>query len=204
MTKREVVETIINNNGCKECEYVYCDNCPFYEEGCSGSGNEESLKVAEQWLADHVEDSDWPEEHNIVHGSPRTGKYSDWKELKIDNLPSDILVGGYELKCLIVEKSEDDWRCGKDIDPIEALRDIKAGYKYRYRRKPIPKQLSHEEIMVLWFKIDECIWEKVSAYHNNAQYCYQIENEWYSQGMITKLESATIPPETGFMMMKET
>ncbi len=66
---------------------------------------------------------------------------NDWKELKIDDLPPDILTGDYEF---MFEAEEIGFVYPRDRANIfDNL--IRNNGKYRYR-KPDPKQPTHEEL----------------------------------------------------------
>ena len=70
---------------------------------------------------------------------------NEWKELEIDNLPSDILTGDYEWE---YDSLDIGWILLENAKSIEVLVDrLKHSLdKYRYR-KPEPKAPSHEEIL---------------------------------------------------------
>ena len=74
---------------------------------------------------------------------------NEWKELEIDNLPNDILTGGYELEWLDnFGDSTGKWYASDFGDRNYMWKIIHAlidGREYRYR-KPDPKAPSHEEI----------------------------------------------------------
>lgn len=67
----------------------------------------------------------------------------EWKELEVDNLPADILTGGYEFEYL---DNLNEWtESGYTDASIVITRIYKRTDKYHYR-KPEPKQPSHEEL----------------------------------------------------------
>ena len=72
---------------------------------------------------------------------------NEWKELKIDDLPPDILTGDYEFEGNFYGRWEH-----RNNNPqarsnfIENLL-TRVGHNYRYR-KPEPKAPTHKEIMV--------------------------------------------------------
>ncbi len=82
---------------------------------------------------------------------------NEWKELEIDNLPPDILVGGYEFEYFNNEYKE--WRLDPHShDVISILRVIiKNKIPYRYRKpEPKPTHLQGRHI----YECDNCnyIW----------------------------------------------
>jgi len=120
---------------------------------------------------------------------------NEWKELKIDNLPSDILIGNYEFS--------------NNGGLIPILRVNRNGYNIIDRllekcevlyRKPEPLPKTHEEIMTLWWKDGAGIWFKVLgcgySQSENKRVFYVMPNEnreW--SNYFTNRESAVIPPE---------
>jgi len=130
---------------------------------------------------------------------------NEWKELKIDNLPPDILTGDYEF-----EKREynSEWKESMNNgSPLEVL-ICKSNYQdidYRYR-KPEPLPPTHEEIMTKWWKSEKGVntWFKVFMYHANRYYCLgaTVRDNTIPRFLILEgidfldRESADIPPET--------
>jgi len=64
---------------------------------------------------------------------------NEWKELEIDNLPTDILTGNYEFAL----KDMANIGCLKVDKILDLLGAVANGYEYRYR-KPEPQQPSPE------------------------------------------------------------
>ena len=131
---------------------------------------------------------------------------NDWKELKIDNLPPDILTGEYEFMSDQEFNTNIGYRCNILIDAVN-------GQTIMYR-KPEPKAPSHEEIMTLWWEVQEDTWAQIETYNTstnrsqeNPMYIfngpadgarqipeyerYSVDKAWFSGR-----KSATIPPET--------
>ena len=125
-----------------------------------------------------------------------------WKELKIGNLPSDILTGNYEWESF----DDDEWitpifrgcrAIGLILDNATSL-----GYKYRYR-KVQPKAPTHSEIMTKWWKSYiadlECVtWEKFDLYAPSKGYFKEWrdgEAMWVDKNWFMGRESSTMPPE---------
>ena len=133
-------------------------------------------------------------------------KMNEWKELDINNLPSDILVGDYEWEF----KTDGEWKyarasCeqrlrGYAIDEMISQNRSpdqieKEGFpktdpiKYRYRlRQSEPP--SHEEIMTKWWEVAHCEWYKVTCYCGY----YSIAGKDVKKDWFTGRKSATIPP----------
>jgi hypothetical protein len=130
---------------------------------------------------------------------------SDWKELKIDDLPPDILTGDYKLR---YEKgrNQDMIETMNGISHIESsvidrLHFIKGAYSNKddsYWYKYSPREPTHEEIMTKWWRFSDKRWKRI------LQYDYK-DNEYIvvTSKCIDKLvkrdfrglESADIPPE---------
>ena len=71
-----------------------------------------------------------------------------WQELKIDDLPSDILVGDYEWQfseSLLWHYEEWNYEEGPAIEILEQMLE-EDRIKYRYRKRQA-KTASHEEII---------------------------------------------------------
>lgn len=120
---------------------------------------------------------------------------SEWKELKIDDLPSDILTGDYEFEYFI----DDKWkRSLKDALWILNTCMDERTTPYRYR-KPEPLPPTHEEIMTKWWKIGDRIWVKCITYSKwNKSYFFRDDVSFFEVRDIswfTDRESADIPPE---------
>jgi len=125
---------------------------------------------------------------------------NEWKELKIDNLPSDILVEGkYEIADY---DSYQGIYVPTTLHPVDCLSNIitsKRDYTYFYRT-PEPQPKTHEEIMTKWWKDGAGIWFKVLgcgySQSENKRVFYVMPNEnreW--SNYFTNRESAVIPPE---------
>lgn len=118
---------------------------------------------------------------------------NEWKELKIDDLPSDILVGDYDF-----EFSESGpWHSedGKALELLEQLL-VEDRIKYRYRKRQ-PKAPSHEEIMNKWWKFSGD-WLKVVCYYPGPKtylFVCSVSNLLYRDEDFINRESADIPPE---------
>jgi len=121
-----------------------------------------------------------------------------WKELEIDNLPPDILTGGYEFAYDNSSESETNRRWLETKLSVGSMieRFCEGDIIYRYR-KPEPKQPSHEEIMSKW-------WESGQSWKRVLKYSIEDMQSWYtligerspvSAEWFTDLQSADIPPE---------
>ena len=134
---------------------------------------------------------------------------SEWKELKIDNLPSDILVEGkYEIADY---DSYQGIYVPTTLHPVDCLSNIitsKRDYTYFYRT-PEPLPPTHEEIMTLWWKRDKDLWEKVHSYSDSIYSFFQSRStqgfcgssdkvaafKCVNKDYFTNRESAVFPPE---------
>lgn len=117
---------------------------------------------------------------------------NEWKELKIDNLPPDILTGDYEF-----ESWENFMWISKQLLRINILKHLTEGGRYRYR-KPEPKQPTHEEIMSKWWNVYDNVWSKVITY-DGAYWMHDKEDGGFavlSRETFSGRESRDIPPET--------
>lgn len=127
---------------------------------------------------------------------------SEWKELKIDNLPADIFITEkYEFRqkgdsfCYTADNDE------TKIGIFEILLGKREHRGLEYRKLE-PKAPNHEEIMSLWWKWDTddgpC-WHKAVAYIPDEMSPYKISAYsgyvGYTQSAFIGRESATIPPE---------
>jgi hypothetical protein len=169
LSKREAAERNILANG----DYgVKCINCPFSDGYCTIQVTKSlgCKNACKQWLADNPEES-------------------EWKELKIDDLPGDILVGDYELqsyKSLI-------WK-DRGCNITGKLDEAMEGYRFRYRkRQPEKKVPSHEEILSGKFWKFGDSWKKIVGYEAGI-YRSSAGNGWTKKCFIDR-ESADIPPE---------
>lgn len=112
---------------------------------------------------------------------------NDWKELDINNLPSDILVGDYEFEYDPTETNR--W------EPVSirlnAIALLFGEYKLHYRKRQ-PKAPSHEEIMAKWWLIDDQ-WKRIESYDVITREYFV--GKWWKGFAFRDLESAEIPPE---------
>lgn len=121
---------------------------------------------------------------------------NEWKILKKDNLPQDILVEGrYEF-------ADKDTPTGMFLKSAMAVDDIihnmcvskRLAYYYRQVQ---PEPPSHEEIMTKWWETDSGGWVRIIAYKGGS-YCIigsngiltQLAKNWF-----TGRKSAVVPPE---------
>ena len=122
------------------------------------------------------------------------GEDLNWKELKIDKLPEDILTGSYDVECSLggdpFEISQ-LWNNNNRFAVLGFLMDKVLIYRYR---KPEPKQPTHEEIMTKWWK-KRGFWHLVEHYDSGGKSCYSIDYYWESLEFFKGRESADIPPE---------
>jgi len=126
---------------------------------------------------------------------------NEWKELQIDNLPPDILTGGYEFYQIGDETGRRLYFKTRmeRMDIIETV--IKFGTKYRYR-KPEPKAPTHEEITKsdLWWNFTDKDrgWLKILYYMDGLYYFPDpFDNDFiaFTKKEFIGRESADIPPE---------
>ncbi len=118
-----------------------------------------------------------------------------WRELKIDNLPPDILTGDYEWLQRDKDNPDYPWiNCEADVKSIiiMAIQD-NIWHCFWYRKKQ-PKAPSHEEIMKLWWKGDAGLWQNVGIYQPGNKW-YHIFNTWQDIDWFLDRKSADIPPE---------
>ncbi len=115
-----------------------------------------------------------------------------WKELKKDNLPADILTGGYEFQ--FWNRSTDMWCNDQYADVIEVLDMLKENVKYRYRKKEKPAP-THEDIMSKWWKDHNGIWFRIVFYNPKNGAYITPRGVRLSANYLSKLKSADIPPE---------
>jgi len=130
---------------------------------------------------------------------------NEWKRLKRDNLPSDILTANYEFEfksfCI-----EDDW---SSVAYIVERRHIllerlnKNNWQYRYK-KIQPKTHTHEEILSNWWHIfdeqlQEYNWIKINDYKKGEYFiCWDFEGEgsiWVSKSYFNTIMYSEFPPE---------
>ena len=124
---------------------------------------------------------------------------NEWKELQIDNLPPDILTGGYEWQVW-----RDDLACWYIGDL--SFKNIVRGEKYKlfnYRyRKPEPKTPSHEGIQIsneakdritgnLFYLFHQFMTQEPLTKAIDIQHRLNLTRD----AITNVLESATIPPE---------
>lgn len=111
---------------------------------------------------------------------------NNWKELKIDNLPPDILTGDYEFK----------GRIGNP-DRICILEHAKGGVVVYYR-KPEPLPPTHEEIMKprFWQMDNPEYWRAITGVRwERGKTQYLMYDGWCEPDFFTGRQSADIPPE---------
>jgi len=119
---------------------------------------------------------------------------SEWKELKIDNLPSDILTGDYEFA---FDPYENEPEINATIEKRLSIIAMKTSMILMYRT-PEPLPPTHEEIMTKWWKRGTGIyveWYKVTSYRSGDQNCYVFEGASETLNYFIGRESADIPPE---------
>lgn len=122
-----------------------------------------------------------------------------WKELKIDNLPSDILTGDYEFF-----GPNGGPGSGILIHAYGIIGELLDGEECFYRKLQ-SKPPSHEEIITKWWQA-EGKWWRVQSYHpdlgDNGRYCIIFVKDINTSPMhlfldpiyFANLESAEIPP----------
>ena len=124
---------------------------------------------------------------------------NEWKELEIDNLPSDIKLSdrvqdcGYEIEFLL---NNEEWERTHQSEWWTIIKGIAEGEnRYRYR-KPEPKAPSHEEIMTKWWLCPNEHWYKVVLFDPiNNEYRFSVGRA-NQKSFFTGLQSATIPLES--------
>lgn len=123
---------------------------------------------------------------------------NEWTDLKIDNLPSDILTGDYEFE----GDFNGPWEYrNNDIEVrMRCLDNIRCLNKGNYRyRKTQPKAPTHEEIMTKWWKVDNKQWSKVIAFDKTLfPYMFlsnDVDIESVKASFFIDKESSDIPPE---------
>ena len=176
------------------CEEYNCEECLLAGVCGATDGNlEKRYRAAKKYLAEHT---------------------NQWKLLEVDNLPSDILTGGYEFEY----KSPicgDGW-LENDLSITMILTRLidKTGIVFRYHKRPQVESTepSHEEIMtnfwegstqykgikqIMWFKVLFYFPEKINKYgtvcigsDNVTAEIVFTDKEWF-----TGRKSATIPTE---------
>jgi hypothetical protein len=110
---------------------------------------------------------------------------NEWKELKVDNLPPDILTGDYEFDVI-----------GDKFNALACLVRAKGSkLQYHYRRRQ-PEPPTHEEIMTKWWNLGG-IWTRVVNYESREPYPYTLlaYANTVKKIFFISLESADIPPE---------
>ena len=129
---------------------------------------------------------------------------SEWKELKIDNLPSDILTGDYEFTCGFSVENLDglsDNSLEKRMKYLRFMVDIFHGENYipYWYRKAQPKAPTHKEIMKprFWQMDNPDFWRSITGVKNiNGKTLYLMYDGWCDSSFFTGRESADIPPES--------
>jgi len=114
---------------------------------------------------------------------------NDWKELKKDNLPPDILTGDYEFQYFSIDVWLDE--NGSYLDLIS---DLINGAKFRYRKKQKPAP-THEQIMTKWWYDNIDAWITVCEYNPNDKTYVTSTGCTVSNIYFSGLKSAEIPPE---------
>ena len=129
---------------------------------------------------------------------------SEWKELKIDNLPSDILIKDHYDFCWIIGGvRESPFRIGRAslngrINFSSMLITLNNSSNHSLNYKKIhPKAPTHEEIMTKWWEINDG-WLKVNrlAYDCHGTPIYFLGEDPFWASEFIGRESADIPPET--------
>lgn len=113
---------------------------------------------------------------------------NEWKELDINNLPPDILVGDYEFE---------GWKGYYIV--LDIIKDAIDGEPTRYRKLE-PKAPTHEEIMnKYWETNNKGTWITPVGYWEGH---YTVANTTFSSSVVnlpktwfTGRESADVPPE---------
>ncbi len=115
---------------------------------------------------------------------------SEWKELDLDNIPKDILIGVAEFG-IEYSNSMDIWVHSRLSTAIIAMGLGKLLY-----RKIKPKQPTHEEIMTKWWNLSG-LWVKVISYEPREPIPYSVNKYDYNvnSAFFKDMESADIPPE---------
>lgn len=117
-----------------------------------------------------------------------------WKNLEIDNLPPDILTGGYEFS-----NAGNDRIVGTNI--IEILEYSLRGTSFTYDyRKPEPKQPTHEQIMKpkYWQCDNPDYWRMITGFrisNIDGVNQYLIYDGWCNSDYFIGRESANLPTQ---------
>jgi hypothetical protein len=117
----------------------------------------------------------------------------EWKELKIDNLPSDIYENSYEFEML---NNGHSYAVSVFADVSCIIQSvIECGYEYRYRKRQAEKkEPSHEDIMS-WFRNDRGVWERVLKYNQERKTYLTQTDGWVNKEWFADKETSTTPPE---------
>ena len=117
----------------------------------------------------------------------------EWKELKIDNLPPDILTGDYEFEYIRPHHDEYSTYLGQRYSMIARMVADGQIYRYRLRQHEPP---SHEEIMTNWWNAGG-VWMRVVQYEPREPYPYTLSayRASVNRKFFIDVESAIIPPE---------
>lgn len=111
---------------------------------------------------------------------------SEWKELKIDNLPPDILTGDYEFMV--------NGMVFVTLTFKGVITDLHNGCEVKYKKLK-SKAPTHEEIMTKWWLIESCsTWGKVIGY-SGLGFGYSIGGNWRQKDWFIGRESSDMPPE---------
>jgi len=120
---------------------------------------------------------------------------NEWKELKIDNLPPDILTGDYEFQRWGRKPNGDlpnsfyPYKSSRS-GIIHLLEHNQDNFRYR---KPEPKQPSHEKIWNSVWMMSDGDWKRVDAYDGDTYGIIGVGR--YKKDFFRLRQSATIPPE---------
>ena len=121
----------------------------------------------------------------------------EWKELKKDDLPPDILTGDYEFQ--FYDEDYGTWELDGNSVPF-IIDELNRGiFKFRYRKKPKPAP-THKDIMTKWWKYRwPHAWVKVIRYEPCKDYPYYVLDgdvvEQVSKKWFVDKKSLDIPPE---------
>jgi hypothetical protein len=122
-------------------------------------------------------------------------KMNEWKELKKDNLPPDILTGDYEFGFMFftdMQKYDTDFPVTRILAQLNGDESCTTGeIYYRKIEKPAP---THEEIMTKWWLNDNNVWRQVESFDERDN-TYYIFSSWEVKRFFNDLKSADIPPE---------
>lgn len=129
----------------------------------------------------------------------------EWKELKIDNLPPDILVGDYEFEKYTTDGYQESWDSepGMRTDILVCLED---GTDYRYRkRQPVEIKVG---MFGTYSNIEICLginYGKLEKYEPESEYPFEIgyggpgflRVKYFTPGLPTGFNQDGTPKEEG-------